>query len=51
MLFHKSNQTGQVSFRPPEAEMVPAQIKDLLVFIERPQNKDSGTEKNRGAYR
>jgi Fic family protein len=36
----KNNQTGQVSFRPPEASMVSAQIKDLLVFIERSQDQD-----------
>ena len=36
----KNNQTGQVSFRPPEASTIPSQIKDLLVFIESSQNQD-----------
>jgi Fic family protein len=36
----KSSQTGQVSFRPPEATLVQPQIKDLLAFIESPQNQD-----------
>ena len=35
----KNNQTGQVSFRPPEAQQVPAQINDLLVFIESSQDQ------------
>lgn len=36
----KSNQTGEVSFRPPEASLVSAQIKDLLAFLNSPQNQD-----------
>jgi len=36
----KNNQTGQVSFRPPEASQVSLQIKDLLVFIESSQNQN-----------
>ena len=36
----KNNQTGQVSFRPPEASTISPQIKDLLVFIESSQNQD-----------
>jgi Fic family protein len=36
----KSSQTGQVSFRPPEASRVQLQINDLLVFIESPKNQD-----------
>ena len=36
----KNNQTGQVSFRPPEASTIPSQIKDLLVFIESSRNQD-----------
>lgn len=36
----KSNQTGQVSFRPPEAPLVLSQIKDLLAFISAKQNED-----------
>lgn len=36
----KNNQTGKISFRPPEALAVQSQIKDLLVFIERAQNQD-----------
>jgi len=29
----KNNQTGQVSFRPPEAPQIKSQIEDLLAFI------------------
>ncbi|MBF8249636.1 MAG: hypothetical protein HW400_237 [Candidatus Levybacteria bacterium] len=36
----KNNQTGQVSFRPPEASLVSVQIHDLLVFINSPQSQD-----------
>jgi len=36
----RNSQTGQVSFRPPEATLVSAQIKDLLAFIESPQSSD-----------
>jgi Fic family protein len=36
----KNNQTGQVSFRPPEASMVSTQIKDLLAFIDSPESQD-----------
>jgi len=36
----KNNQTGLVSFRPPEANIVGSQIKDLLAFIESSQNQD-----------
>jgi Fic family protein len=36
----KNNQTGQVSFRPPEASIVSAQIKDLLAFIESFDSQD-----------
>jgi len=36
----KNSQTGQVSFRPPEASTVSAQIKELLAFIDNPQNQD-----------
>jgi len=36
----KNNQTGQVSFRPPEASLISAQINDLLVFIESSQDQD-----------
>ncbi len=36
----KNNQTGEVSFRPPEISAVSGQIKDLLVFIESSQNQD-----------
>jgi len=36
----KNSQTGQVSFRPPEAPMVSSQIKDLLAFINSSQNQD-----------
>lgn len=36
----KNNQTGQVSFRPPEAEMVLSQIQDLLAFIVGSRNQD-----------
>lgn len=36
----KNNQTGQVSFRPPEAPKISPQIKDLLVFIESSLNQD-----------
>jgi len=36
----KNNQTGQVSFRPPEASQISLQIKDLLVFIESSQNQN-----------
>ena len=36
----KNNQTGQVSFRPPEASLISPQIKDLLAFIESPKNQD-----------
>jgi Fic family protein len=36
----KNSQTGQVSFRPPEASTISAQIKDLLAFIDSPQSSD-----------
>lgn len=36
----KNNQTGQVSFRPPEASLVSAKIKDLIAFISAKQNQD-----------
>ena len=36
----KNNQTGQVTFRPPEAAMISEQIEDLLAFIESSQNRD-----------
>jgi Fic family protein len=36
----KSNQTGQVSFRPPEAGTIKTQIADLLAYIEGPQSQD-----------
>jgi Fic family protein len=36
----KNNQTGQVSFRPPEALAVSPQIQDLLAFIDDSQNQD-----------
>ena len=36
----KNNQTGQVSFRPPEANLVLSQIQDLLAFISAKQNQD-----------
>jgi Fic family protein len=36
----KNNQTGHISFRPPEAALISIQIKDLLVFIESPQSQD-----------
>lgn len=36
----KNNQTGQVSFRPPEAGLVVAKIKDLIAFINNPQDQD-----------
>ena len=36
----KNNQTGQVSFRPPEAGWIFPQVKDLLVYIESSQNQD-----------
>lgn len=36
----KNNQTGQVSFRPSEAALVPGQISDLLAFISAKQNGD-----------
>lgn len=36
----KNNQTGQVSFRPPEADLVAEQVKDLLAFISAKQNQD-----------
>jgi Fic family protein len=36
----KNNQTGQVSFRPPEAGWIFPQIKDLLVYIESSQSQD-----------
>jgi Fic family protein len=36
----KNNQTGQVSFRPPEAGIVSPQINDLLAFIEKSRNQD-----------
>lgn len=36
----KNNQTGQVSFRPPEAILVSGEIKDLIAFINNPQQQD-----------
>ncbi len=36
----KNNQTGAVSFRPPEASRVSEQIGDLLAFIDKPQEQD-----------
>jgi len=36
----KSNQTGEVSFRPPEVSLVKPQIQDLLVFINSPKSQD-----------
>jgi len=36
----KNSQTGQVSFRPPEAPMIPQSIRDLLAFISARQNQD-----------
>lgn len=36
----KNNQTGQVSFRPPEANSISSQIKDLLALISAKQNQD-----------
>jgi len=36
----RNNQTGQVTFRPPEAGMVSTQINDLLAFMESLQNQD-----------
>jgi len=36
----KNNQTGDVSFRPPEASLVLPQIKDLLAFINSKENQD-----------
>lgn len=36
----KSSQTGQVSFRPPDSLAIPAQINDLLVFIDNAQKQD-----------
>ena len=36
----KNNQTGQVSFRPPEANAILGQIKDLLAFISAKENQD-----------
>lgn len=36
----RNNQTGQVSFRPPEASLVLSQINDLLAFVDSPQNQD-----------
>jgi Fic family protein len=36
----KNNQTGQVSFRPPEASQILPQINDLLVFIKASQNQN-----------
>lgn len=36
----KNNQTGQVSFRPPEANIVSAKIKDLIAFIDNSQDQD-----------
>lgn len=37
----KNNQTGQVSFRPPGASLISAQIQDLLAFIENSRNQNS----------
>jgi len=36
----KNNQTGQVSFRPPEADLISPQIEDLLVYIESSRSQD-----------
>ena len=36
----KNNQTGQVSFRPPQANAILGQIKDLLAFISAKENQD-----------
>jgi Fic family protein len=36
----KNNQTGQVSFRPPEVRMVSSQIQDLLAFINSQESQD-----------
>jgi Fic family protein len=36
----KNNQTGQVSFRPPEVLQVFSQIKNLLAFIDDQQSQD-----------
>jgi Fic family protein len=36
----KNSQTGQVSFRPPEASQVQLQINELLAFIEISRNQD-----------
>jgi Fic family protein len=36
----KNNQTGQVSFRPPEADLISPQIKDLLAYIENSESQD-----------
>lgn len=36
----KNNQSGEVSFRPPEASAVEPQIQDLLAFIDSPQSQD-----------
>lgn len=36
----KNSQTGEVSFRPPEANLVEPQIKELLQFINNHQNQD-----------
>jgi Fic family protein len=36
----KNNQTGQISFRPPEAGSILPQISDLLAFIENPKIQD-----------
>jgi Fic family protein len=36
----RNNQTGQVSFRPPEASLVSVQIQDLLAYVNNSQNQD-----------
>ncbi len=36
----KNNQTGEVSFRPPEAGSILSQMQDLLAFISAKQNQD-----------
>lgn len=36
----KSNQTGHVSFRPPEASSISFQIQDLFAYIDSSQSKD-----------
>ena len=36
----KNNQTGQISFRPPEASSIERKTKDLLAFISAKQNQD-----------